>query len=311
MSFLNIKREQLWQWRNNYHSPYKYYNFWRDERPEEMWFTRFIKHHFPESKRRVNFNSVLGPTELMSDKRPGVNIFYTGENIHAPRFEAHLKRYESQHYDFSMGFDFHHKGNYMRLPLWVLWCFPPEADRKVVEDIVETMNHPNVEDRKEFCCMVCSHDESGVRGRMMDAIERVGHVSSAGRFRYNTDALQRNFNDDKVAFMRQYRFVICPENADAEGYVTEKIFDSILAGCIPIYTGSGNYPEPWIINPKAVVFWDADGNHTNAVEKIKYLSSSDEDYLEFAQQPRLLPEAADLIWGLYSDLKQNLSELLK
>jgi hypothetical protein len=41
--------------------------------------------------------------------------------------------------------------------------------------------------------------------------------------------------------MQRYRFCICYENIrDVAGYVTEKIFDSFFAGCVPVYWGASN-----------------------------------------------------------------------
>ncbi|MBC7742933.1 MAG: hypothetical protein H7061_12105 [Bdellovibrionaceae bacterium] len=46
---------------------------------------------------------------------------------------------------------------------------------------------------------------------------------------------------DKLLVLKNYRFSICYENAyGIPGYVTEKIFDSLSAGCIPIYWGAPN-----------------------------------------------------------------------
>lgn len=38
--------------------------------------------------------------------------------------------------------------------------------------------------------------------------------------------------------MRQYKFAFTYENAVFPGYVTEKIFDALFAGCVPIYLGA-------------------------------------------------------------------------
>ena len=47
--------------------------------------------------------------------------------------------------------------------------------------------------------------------------------------------------DNKNEVMEKYKFSICYENAkDIPGYITEKIFDSFFAGCIPIYWGADN-----------------------------------------------------------------------
>ena len=41
--------------------------------------------------------------------------------------------------------------------------------------------------------------------------------------------------------LQKYRFSICYENIrDVPGYITEKIFDSFFAGCIPVYWGASN-----------------------------------------------------------------------
>lgn len=45
----------------------------------------------------------------------------------------------------------------------------------------------------------------------------------------------------KLDTLRSYRFSICYENVrDLPGYITEKIFDSLFAGCIPVYWGAAN-----------------------------------------------------------------------
>lgn len=53
----------------------------------------------------------------------------------------------------------------------------------------------------------------------------------------------------KIETLKNYRFSVCFENArDIEGYITEKIFDSLFAGCIPIYWGAPDI-EKWIPAP--------------------------------------------------------------
>ena len=48
----------------------------------------------------------------------------------------------------------------------------------------------------------------------------------------------------KKPILEKYKFSICYENIkDVPGYITEKIFDSFFAGCIPIYLGANNISE--------------------------------------------------------------------
>jgi len=44
--------------------------------------------------------------------------------------------------------------------------------------------------------------------------------------------------DDKFATLGQYRFSICFENGRFPGYITEKLFDSLNAMCVPVYLGA-------------------------------------------------------------------------
>ncbi|KAF6252140.1 hypothetical protein COO60DRAFT_1644264 [Scenedesmus sp. NREL 46B-D3] len=43
-----------------------------------------------------------------------------------------------------------------------------------------------------------------------------------------------------VEILNRYTFAVVVENVDADGYVSEKLYDCLLAGCIPIYYGNNN-----------------------------------------------------------------------
>jgi alpha(1,3/1,4) fucosyltransferase len=48
----------------------------------------------------------------------------------------------------------------------------------------------------------------------------------------------------KLQTFSEYRFAICYENVkDTPGYITEKIFDCLFAGCVPIYLGAQNIAD--------------------------------------------------------------------
>lgn len=62
--------------------------------------------------------------------------------------------------------------------------------------------------------------------------------------------------DDKstVDIIKNYTFALILENTDADGYVSEKLYDALIAGCIPIYYGNNNanvgIPEDMYIDLK-------------------------------------------------------------
>lgn len=43
-----------------------------------------------------------------------------------------------------------------------------------------------------------------------------------------------------IDIMKDFTFVLILENVNADGYVSEKIYDALIAGCIPIYFGNNN-----------------------------------------------------------------------
>ncbi len=54
----------------------------------------------------------------------------------------------------------------------------------------------------------------------------------------------RGFAQSKRTTLEKYRFSICYENMkDQQGYISEKIFDCFVAGCVPIYLGASNIDE--------------------------------------------------------------------
>ncbi|MBR1783968.1 MAG: hypothetical protein IJ760_00820 [Bacteroidales bacterium] len=308
---LSTVKNRIASWRYNRGSRLKYYNFWSDQTPAEMWLTLFIAHQFAGRRLpRVNFVSVLGSADAIHAHRPGRNIFYTGENIHAERFSQQRQAAEKAVFDLRLGFDYCDDADYLRLPLWLLWTFPPQADEDGVRRVVDELNRPHPTARGRFAALVCGHDAGGVRGQIMDALTEVAEVASAGAFRRNTDELHTVYGNDKLAFLRHFRFTVCPENSDAEGYVTEKLFDAIAAGCIPIYTGSGNNPEPGLINKDAVLFWNNGTDNRQLVEQVGWLNSHAEECVRFAGQDRLMPNAGDVVWGYYTRLRDHLRTVL-
>ena len=56
---------------------------------------------------------------------------------------------------------------------------------------------------------------------------------------------------NKIEFLSSYKFSIAMENSNGDGYVSEKIYDSLISGTIPIYYGDFTVDE--YINPKAFI----------------------------------------------------------
>jgi hypothetical protein len=79
-------------------------------------------------------------------------------------------------------------------------------------------------------------------GRLEYAAELMCHldVHSYGRCLNNRALLADAGRATKLELLASYKFNLAFENAVAPDYVTEKFFDPLEAGCVPVYLGAPN-----------------------------------------------------------------------
>lgn len=262
---------------------------------------------------KIGLYSIFSPFWLSRLDGCDARIFVERENLHKPQFQGFLHRYlDDERVQLSIGFDELKHPAYFHLPFWVMWSvFPPTATREEIRQQVERMNRPAVESlqHRHFCCFVCSHDDVG-RRKIYDQLSGIGEVHCPGRLFHNNDDLKEKYNDDKLAYLTHYRFNLTPENSNYEGYVTEKLFEAIASGCIPIYHGSNNRPEPEVLNQDAIVFVEMGQENAEAMQQVAELNANEKRYLEFACQPRFVPGASEVIWAYYDGLEKKLREVI-
>lgn len=84
------------------------------------------------------------------------------------------------------------------------------------------------------------------RARMLQNEKEVSRAISGDKF------IARGFHlGDNLAIAAQFQFAVCFENMALEGYVSEKILNPLMAGCIPIYLGAPDIHR--YINPDCFV----------------------------------------------------------
>ena len=89
-----------------------------------------------------------------------------------------------------------------------------------------------------------------------------------GKFKNNINGPVK----DKIKFLNLYKFSIAMENSEGDGYLSEKIIHSFLAGNIPIYYG--DYMIDEYINIKSFILIRGE---KDVPEKIKYIKKIDND----------------------------------
>ena len=286
-------------------------NFWNISDASKSWLYLFLQRENirPLSrKRKIAIYSVFGPGFLRRFISADKNIFITGENLHAYRpYEDHALDWA----DLSLGFDYLNSSNYLRFPIWLLMCFPPQAKHADIEAIITHWNKPSpaTAKRKGFASLIARHDKNGIRSIIGDIAESIKPVNYPGNFRNNTSKKLASGWPAKIDYLKDFQFNICPENSDRKGYVTEKLFQAIEAGCIPIYWGSGNTPEPGIINPNKVLFFKPD-TPQELSRRIHELITDPATMDHFLHQPAFLPEASSEIYAFYQQLEDQLIHIL-
>lgn len=292
------------------------------------WLEQFVENQFPERKTEICFVGVFGPRKNIQ-KYPGKKIFFTGENVEPPIMHKNLPEslksthgwfdrvqynygdYRHNEVDLAMGFAEreHEFSNYLRFPLWILYQFSPKVDYTKIKERVSTINAAKSYASRGAAC-INGHDVYGVRSWICDDLKDVLPINYAGKWRHNDDALWKEFDNDKYSYLSQFYFNICPENMDAPGYCTEKIFDSLQCGCIPIYAGCCGEPEPEVINYDAIIRWNLDSDNADNIKLVKRLLQDESYYEDFMRQPKLKPQAADYVMDRLESLRDKIGELL-
>lgn len=162
---------------------------------------------------------IYGPFGYEHLKYDCVRIFYTGENIRPDYNIA----------DYSMDFDYiDFEDRHLRLP-HMFWVFCDEMRQKEMDNRISLL------DKKEKFCgfMVSNNALTDKRDMFFEALSKYKRVDSGGRWKNNIGGNV----DDKIEWLKSYKFNLCFENSSYPGYLTEKLFDAFLAGCVPIYWG--------------------------------------------------------------------------
>ena len=290
----------------------KFFNFWNVDLTDN-WVTKFLKSRdFYDEFREldISFFSVFGPKYLISLNRSDVKILFIGENVFR-EIDLYMKYRDLpfNKVDLTLGFRNLSSPNYLRFPLWLIYMFEPDSTNDDIRKRCEDLTWQKITNRKRFAVHVSRQDdELKMRSEIINTLSTIDKIDCAGSFLKNTNELQNEYYDNKIEYLKNYKFNICPENSDNQYYVTEKLIHSIMAGCIPIYWGANGNPEPEIFNQDAIIHWKKD---RKTINKIKKLHSSNHEFEKFAQQPRLKPGAADKIIEIFQKFENKLIQIFE
>lgn len=280
--------------------------------PKDLWYHRYLKHHFSNQLSESNsllLSSVFGPKKLIELSKSHKKLFYTGENVDRySEYKDHCRNIA----DIAVGFDYIDHDSYQRFPYWLEHFFSSETDNKMIRNDFSNFVDREIckDEDKKFTSLVCSHDDGKIRTLLFNSLSEIAEVDSGGKYLNNTPALKEIFNDDKRKFIGNYKFNICPENSNREGYVTEKVFEAIKSNTVPIYWGSNNNPEPEVLNKDAILFYDGPESLPRLNRQVQELHSNPRFYKEFLAQPKFQPNAEEYIIHLFDSLHAKILKVL-
>lgn len=307
---------------------------------DNIWFTRYLKHKFPNADFNINMFSVFGRHDNLSYPMEGKKVLYSMEDLNHRFLEMKYRfdKYALDYVDLALGYEIFDNPKYFRLPYWILDHFSPESTEEDIHEKIEYWNSVSYEKSKDVT-VVTRHDIFGTRTMLANDISRYVNILYAGSWRNNTSEMFDKYHNNKYDYLKQFKFYLCPENLLADAYVTEKIFDAFNCDCIPLYAGGGDYLEPKVINPKTIIRWDGDkkfgcdptilekvhfgyakhypitwvandDRNLDSIELFKNLLTDKKSYDEFKDQDRILSSGAKYIINIFNDLEKHFERLI-
>ena len=304
-----------------------YINFWEDpSNSSDNYFTKFILYNIgettlvkPNENPDILIASVFGDISNVIKYNAKCKIFYYGENLN--RFPPYNNDNLLENtFDLIVGFKYTNLDKkLLRFPLWLLYyefystsLYNTNSLNTI--DIVSYIESKYIENIKKnkiiFASLIARHDREGQRIKICNELSKYESINSLGKimypgdFRNNTPKIGMTAQD-KINYISQSIYNICPENSVYEGYFTEKIFQAFEGGTIPIYWAI-DLPEKEIINENKYCFCNI--NNENEIKE----SIQESIYnvvmnpIKYIEGDIFTNNARNIIQGYYNDLRNNI-----
>ncbi|MCO5287699.1 MAG: glycosyltransferase family 10 [Chitinophagaceae bacterium] len=198
-----------------------YTDFWSNFDKENNFFTQILRKDFDvmitDNQPDILIYSWEGRDFLNFDC---IRIYYTPENWLMPKYKE---------CDFSLSFEYWDDPRNLRVPNYLLYGIHPSQLDKSKVDIDRI-----IESHTKFCSMVVSNPNTPERNEFFRKLSKYKTVDSGGKHLNNVGGRVA----DKYAFISQYKFNLCFENAQHPGYTSEKLVEAMKCMTLPLYWGN-------------------------------------------------------------------------
>jgi len=176
--------------------------------------------------------------------------------------------------------------NAVPFPYFLFRCFQCDDVTSDFESNFKYSNKTIIPTKK--VCAVITNSDSDFRTTFLNYLEKVTNIDYGGSFKNNIGRTIGGHHGslELIDFYKEYKFVLAIENSSGENYITEKLFNALRAGIIPIYWGSQNINQ--LINEERII-----QIHDNSLEEFKRVAElinnmSDETYKAILSKPILV-----------------------
>ncbi|MFB8791398.1 MAG: glycosyltransferase family 10 [Potamolinea sp.] len=197
-----------------------------------------------------------------------IRIFYTSENVR-PNFNE---------CDYAFTFDYINNPHHYRLPYYGI--VPDEVYELHPLIKPDNIDYEQIlQEKTKFCNFIYSNGYAKQRVNFFEKLSKYKKVDSGGRVLNNIGYPV----NDKLEFIKPYKFTIAFENASYPGYTTEKIYEPMLVNSLPIYWGNKLVHQDF--NPQSFLNYHDFENEDELIERIIEIDKNDELYITYLKQP--------------------------
>ena len=249
------------------------------------------------------FAGELEIKRVLRDSKSAFRISFSGENRDQTHFEDGLL-------DLFLGFRCP-EGIHTPCLRFPLWLADATTSFCVLKDdfLLEDLTPDAWASRPCFASLVSSHG-GYPREELFDAFSQVGFVAAPGAFIHNANFSTEGGGstvNEKISFLSRCRYNICPENSQGDGYVTEKLFQAIVSGAVPVYWGESP-PEPQVLNSQRILNLSPSDNVTLLMDRVERLEHDPVERAHFFASPVLVPGAQDYVSGICTSYVSHISK---
>lgn len=257
----------------------QFVNFWKGYELQSYTFLELFQKRYKQQLISHNPDILIYADRIRKKQAkidfngPGVKVWYTGENNPPP-----------PEYDYTFSFEPTTSTNF-QLPIY--------ARCKYYFDFIK-QTEPNRLQRApkdKFCNFIYRNRNAKPRQEFCKQLMRYKRVDCPGEVLNNMPNFTRqgrrakDWLSDKLRFISRYKFTIAFENTQSENYVTEKMFDPLYVGSIPIYWGAPNVSE--FFNPDSFINVNDFSSFEDVIEYVKEVDNNDDLYQQILSAPAI------------------------